>query len=280
MLLLGAAGASPKARAGATIVLGLVGLVVLGLLHPEGPTRHDELLQRARGRRMQLAGHGMGADEDYEPEEDCLHVKCKQQHGHVKWNANGERTDGKQRDNVGDKWSVYGALGKGFQGVDNHPAPKLPLCLGKTCNQLHGEKWGPDGEPLDGHQPNVGDDWSAYGALGKGFKGVDNHRVPKLPLCLGKACNQLHGEQWGPDGEPLDGRKPDNVGDQWGAYGALGKGWAAVDNHRDPKLPPCLGKACDQLHGEKWGADGEPLPGHVRENIGDRFGTYGASGRR
>ena len=45
------------------------------------------------------------------------------------------------------------------------------------------------------------------------------------------------------------------------------------------KYPPCLGSECKLTHGEKWGQDGEPLDGHVRENIGDAWGQHGASGR-
>jgi len=145
---------------------------------------------------------------------------------------------------------------------------------------MHGEKWGPDGEALDGHEPeNIGDTWSGYGASGKGWKGVDNHKGVDLPPCLGKKCTQMHGEKWGADGEPLGGHTAENIGDTWSAYGASGKVWAGVDNHQHVKLPGCLGEACKRLHGEKWGADGEPLEGHEPENIGDTWSAYGASGK-
>jgi hypothetical protein len=225
-------------REGALLVLGVVILGFISLFHAEGPSRHDELLQ-----------------------DDCLHVNCID--GNllkVKWGADGEPLGG-QKPNVGDTWRT----GPSFKGVDNHVDPKLPRCLGAECQQLNREKWGADGEPLDGHPPqNVGDTWST----GPSFKGVDNHVQPKLPTCLGAECQQLNREKWGADGEPLDGHTPENVGDTW----STGPSFKGVDNHVDPKLPPCLGAECQQLNREKWGADGEPLGGK-KPNVGDTWST-------
>ena len=270
-----------KDRAGSVVVLGVLLLFLLSLFRSEGPTQHDELLQRVSiGKRQQrqqqmLAGAAHGAGEPYAPgaqaEPDCLHVKCKSgAELKRKWGADGEPLDGK-RENVGDQWGSYGALGKGWKGVDNHVAPAMAPCLGKACKQLHGEKWGADGEPLDGHvRENIGDQWGSYGALGKGWKGVDNHVAPAMAPCLGKACKQLHGEKWGADGEPLDGHVRENIGDHWGSYGALGKGWAARDEHRSSESPfACIGKACKLKKLSRAGST----------NVGDHYSNYGALGK-
>ena len=239
---------------------------------------HDELLQRTRrGRQPQRLvrlssnpGHHMGADEEYDPAEDCLHVKCK-----VRMRAR-----------------MLCSCAHSHMPTNRTAAARIPaVCAGQLlCRALTAvvsqsggdlkKKWGADGEPLDGHVPeNVGDVWGEYGASGIGFKGKDNHAEAKLAPCLGATCKLLHGEKWDQDGEPLDGHVPENVGDKWGAYGASGVGFRGVDEHVAAKLPLCLGSKCKQLHGEKWGADGEPLEGHTRENIGDTWGEYGASGR-
>jgi hypothetical protein len=117
----------------------------------------------------------------------------------MKWGDDGEPLVGHVPENVGDKWSEYGATGIGFKGVDNHAeATNIAPCLGSRCKQLHGEKWGADGEPLDGHtRENIGDKWSEYGASGFAFPGVDQHVATKLPPCLGAKCKQLHGEKVG-----------------------------------------------------------------------------------
>ena len=238
---------------------------------------HDELLQRTRrGRQPQRLvrlssnpGHHMGADEEYDPAEDCLHVKCK-----VRMRAR-----------------MLCSCAHSHMPTNRTAAARIPaVCAGQLlCRALTAvvsqsggdlkKKWGADGEPLDGHVPeNVGDVWGEYGASGIGFKGKDNHAEAKLAPCLGATCKLLHGEKWDQDGEPLDGHVPENVGDKWGAYGASGVGFRGVDEHVAAKLPLCLGSKCKQLHGEKWGADGEPLDGHTRENIGDTWGEYGSSG--
>jgi hypothetical protein len=165
----------------------------------------------------------------------------------MKWGADGEPLVGHVPENVGDTWSEYGATGIGFKGVDNHAeATNVAPCLGAKCKQLHGGKWGADGEPLDGHTPeNIGDTWGEYGASGVAYQGVDQHVATKLPPCLGAKCKQLHGEKWGADGEPLDGHTPENIGDTWGKYGASGRAWKAVDEHRKLVSPfECMGKPC------------------------------------
>ena len=78
-----------RERVAVLLLLGVVLLAFMSLIHPESPTSHDELLQRASRGRVQLhqrqqrialssdPGHHMGANEGYNPAQDCLHVKCK-----------------------------------------------------------------------------------------------------------------------------------------------------------------------------------------------------------
>ena len=234
-----------KDRAGSVVVLGVLLLFLLSLFRSEGPTQHDELLQRVSiGKRQQrqqqmLAGAAHGAGEPYAPgaqaEPDCLHVKCKSgAELKRKWGADGEPLDGK-RENVGDQWGSYGALGKGWKGVDNHVAPAMAPCLGKACKQLHGEKWGADGEPLDGHvRENIGDHWGSYGALGKGWAARDEHRSSESPFaCIGKACKL----------KKLSRAGSTNVGDHYSNYGALGKPYKGIGKFvdRSDRAAPCLG---------------------------------------
>ena len=150
------------------VMLLLVATSVLAMLRFRSTT-HDELLllQGANKHQMLSAevGHHMGSDEGYDPEKDCLHVKCKKG-GELKrkWGADGEPWHGHTRENIGDTWGTHGALGRGFKGVDNHsPSGRVAPCLGKACKQLHGEKWGADGEPLPGHtRENIGDTWGTH----------------------------------------------------------------------------------------------------------------------
>ena len=186
----------------------MLGVVILGfisLFHAEGPSSHDELLQ-----------------------DDCLHVNCVD--GNllkVKWGADGEPV-GEKKPNVGDKWST----GPSFKGVDNHVEPKLPRCLGAECQQLNREKWGADGEPLDGRTPeNVGDTWRH----GRTWKAVDEHKEFASPYaCVGALCKQ----------KALSLAQHSNVGDHLKSYGALGRPYKGTGKpkHFDSSLrPDCLG---------------------------------------